>query len=71
MTRPPPPAAPLTPVEVQVADLLHRYRAGDLDHAWDVVWTVMTLANQLPPTSPLYEPFNRMYGEIEDLCKQG
>jgi hypothetical protein len=57
-------------VEKKVAALLKEYADGGIDNAWDVLRDMYELDQKLSKSSPLRPAFDKMYGEIETICRE-
>jgi hypothetical protein len=68
--KPEKPRAKRSAVEVEAAQLLKSYEAGDIDNAWDVMPQIMELDKTLPRSSPIWKAFNRMSVELGEICRK-
>jgi hypothetical protein len=56
--------------ETEAAQFLKDYDDGNIDNAWDVISDLAALDKRLSKASPLRPAFDKMYGEIEDICRE-
>lgn len=66
----PPAAEPAGNAETEAAQFLKDYDDGNIDNAWDVIGDLAELDKRLSKSSPLRPAFDKMYGEIEDICRE-
>ncbi len=50
--------------------MLQDYEDGSIDNAFDVIGDAYELDKQLPKTSPLRPAFDKMYGELGEICAE-
>ena len=56
-------------VEKQAAAMLDDYDNGAIDNAFDVVGKLNDIQRRLPKTSSLRKDFDKMFEEIEAICR--
>jgi hypothetical protein len=56
--------------EAEAAELLRAYDEGEIDNAGDVIHDLFELDKRLSKSSPLRERFDKMYAEIEEICRE-
>ena len=59
-----------TSADTEAATFLKDYEDGNIDNAWDVIGDLAELDKRLSKTSPLRAAFDKMYGELEDICRE-
>jgi hypothetical protein len=64
------PQANAASAETEAAQFLKDYDDGNIDNAWDVIGDLADLDKRLSKTSALRPAFDKMYGEIEDICRE-
>jgi hypothetical protein len=64
------PQADSSTAETQAARFLKDYDDGNIDNAWDVISDLAELDKRLSKSSPLRPAFDKMYGEMEDICRE-
>ena len=56
--------------ETEAAQFLKDYDDGNIDNAWDVIGDLAELDKRLSKSSPLRPAFDKMYGEMETICRE-